>query len=432
MSKNVVIVGTQWGDEGKGKIVDLLTKNAKVVVRYQGGHNAGHTLKINGVKTVLRLIPSGILRPEVSCYIANGVVVSPDALLSEIQELEKKGIQVKERLKISLACPLILPCHVALDKAREQHMGKSAIGTTGRGIGPAYEDKIARRALKISDLLHPKRFENKLTQLLEYYNFILTQYFKQSAIDLQSILQDAKLWADEIRPMACDVSACLHDHRERKDPILFEGAQGVFLDVDHGTYPFVTSSNTCVGSVVNGAGFGPRYLDYILGVTKAYTTRVGGGPFPTELQDEIGKYIAEKGQEFGAVTGRPRRCGWFDAVLLKRSIELNSITGLCITKLDVLDGLDILKIAVGYRNNKGEILQRLPQAADDFEGLEPIYEELPGWQESTADVVDMKALPANAIAYLNRIEALLGIPIDILSTGPERDSTIILRDPFKE
>lgn len=430
MGKNVVVLGTQWGDEGKGKIVDLLTQDAQVVVRYQGGHNAGHTLKINGVKTVLRLIPSGMLRTHVTCYIANGVVLSPQALLAEIQELEGKGINVRERLRISLACPLILPYHVALDKARELSMGNSAIGTTGRGIGPAYEDKIARRALKVNDLFHPERFASKLKSLLDYHNFVLTEYFKQPAIEIQPILDDAAQWAKELRPMVCDVSANLHEHREKGDAILFEGAQGVYLDIDHGTYPFVTSSNTCVGSVVNGAGFGPQYLDYILGITKAYTTRVGGGPFPTELTDEVGKRIAERGQEFGAVTGRPRRCGWFDAVLLKRSIELNSITGLCITKLDVLDGLDVLRIAVAYKDRNGNLLTRPPQAAVDFEGIEPVYEEMPGWQESTADVTVLNDLPANAKAYLKRIEEILGVPMDMLSTGPERDSTIILRDPF--
>lgn len=430
MAKNVVVLGTQWGDEGKGKIVDLLTQKAHAVVRYQGGHNAGHTLKINGVKTVLRLIPSGMLREHVHCYIANGVVLSPTALFSEIEELEARGIRVRDRLRISTSCPLILPCHVALDKARELHMGSAAIGTTGRGIGPAYEDKIARRALRVSDLFHPERFAKKLTALLEYHNFVLTQYFNQEAIEIQPLLEEAAIWAEQLKPMVCDVSARLHEHRARGENILFEGAQGVYLDIDHGTYPFVTSSNTCVGSVVNGAGFGPKYLDYILGVTKAYTTRVGGGPFPTELHDEIGKGIAERGQEFGAVTGRPRRCGWFDAVLLKRSIELNSITGLCVTKLDVLDGIDVLKIAVAYKDAQGQLMTRPPQAADDFEGLVPVYEEMPGWTESTADVVDMAALPANAVAYLKRIETLLGIPIDMLSTGPERDSTLVLRQPF--
>ena len=430
MSKNVVVVGTQWGDEGKGKIVDLLTQNAQVVVRYQGGHNAGHTLKINGEKTVLRLIPSGMLRSHVQCYIGNGVVVSPEALLSEIKELEQKGVDVRPRLRISQACPLILPCHVALDKAREAMKGIAAIGTTGRGIGPAYEDKIARRALKISDLLHRDRFVKKLTELLQYHNFMLINYYKQPAVDIQAILDDSLLWAKELSPMVTDVTTSLHEHRRQGDAILFEGAQGVYLDIDHGTYPFVTSSNTCVGSVINGAGFGPRYLDYILGITKAYTTRVGGGPFPTELKDEIGINLATRGNEFGAVTGRPRRCGWFDAVLLRRSIELNSITGLCMTKLDVLDGLDTIRIAVAYRGTDGQLLSRPPQAAEDFEGLQPVYEDLPGWQESTADVTSLDKLPKNARAYVKRIEELLEVPVDMLSTGPERDSTIILRDPF--
>ncbi|MCE3045718.1 adenylosuccinate synthase [Legionella sp. 16cNR16C] len=430
MGKNVVIVGTQWGDEGKGKIVDLLTQNVKAVVRYQGGHNAGHTLKINGEKTVLRLIPSGMLRPHVSCYIGNGVVLSPEALLAEIRELEAKGINVRERLKISQACPLILPYHVALDKARETLKGSKAIGTTGRGIGPAYEDKIARRALKVSDLFDENRFARKLTELLHYHNFVLKNYYQQPEVELEPVLHDAKMWAAELKEMVCDVTTSLHTHREQGDSILFEGAQGVYLDIDHGTYPFVTSSNTCVGSVINGAGFGPRYLDYVLGITKAYTTRVGGGPFPTELQDDIGKRLAERGHEFGAVTGRPRRCGWFDAVLLRRSIELNSITGLCLTKLDVLDGLETLRIAVAYRDKNGQILTRPPQSAEDFEGLEPVYEELPGWTESTADLTSMSQMPANALAYLKRIEELLNIPVDMLSTGPERDSTIIRRDPF--
>jgi len=430
MGKNVVVVGTQWGDEGKGKIVDLLTHDVKVVVRFQGGHNAGHTLKINGEKTVLRLIPSGMLRPHVHCYIGNGVVLSPEALLTEISELEQKGINVRSRLRISQACPLILPSHVALDKAREILKGTAAIGTTGRGIGPAYEDKIARRALKVSDLLHPQRFAEKLTELLKYHNFLLKNYYQQPEVNAEEILEAAKHWANELRDLICDVTTCLHEHRNQGDAILFEGAQGVYLDIDHGTYPFVTSSNTCVGSVVNGAGFGPRYIDYVLGITKAYTTRVGGGPFPTELQDEVGKRLAERGNEFGAVTGRPRRCGWFDAVLLRRSIELNSITGICLTKMDVLDGLDIIRLAVAYKDRNGQMLTRPPQAAEDFEGLEPIYEEMPGWQESTADVTRMEDLPANARAYVRRMEELLGIPVDMLSTGPERDSTIILRDPF--
>ncbi|MCX7116000.1 MAG: adenylosuccinate synthase [Gammaproteobacteria bacterium] len=428
MNKNVVIIGTQWGDEGKGKIVDLLTSKAKVVVRYQGGHNAGHTLKINGEKTILRLIPSGILHPTVLCYIGNGVVISPSALLTEMAELQARNIDVKSRLKISVACPLILPSHIALDQAREKRKG--AIGTTGRGIGPAYEDKIARRAIKIADLFHPERFKSKLIDLLDLHNFLLTQYYQQPAIAIEPILQDAATWADTLRSMVCDVTTELHQHREAGDEILFEGAQGVFLDVDHGTYPFVTSSNTCIGSVVNGAGFGPLYLDYILGITKAYTTRVGSGPFPTELKDETGLRLAERGCEFGSVTGRPRRCGWFDAVLLRRSIELNSISGLCLTKLDVLDGLDILRIAVAYRDSAGNQITRPPQSADEFEALTPVYEELPGWQASTQDLKSLDAFPAEAINYIKRIETLLHIPIDIISTGPERDSTIVLRHPF--
>ena len=432
MGKNVVVVGTQWGDEGKGKIVDLLTHDAKVVVRYQGGHNAGHTLKIKGEKTVLRLIPSGILHAKVKCYIGNGVVLSPDALLQEIKELENKGIDVRSRLFISQSCPLILPFHVALDKARESYKGGVHIGTTGRGIGPAYEDKVARRALKVSDIFEPSRFKTKLIELLQYHNFVLKNYYNQPEIALTPLLEEAQIWVEELRDMVVDVTTCLHEHREKGDAILFEGAQGVYLDIDHGTYPFVTSSNTCVGSVVNGAGFGPRYLDYILGITKAYTTRVGGGPFPTELQDEIGQELASRGNEFGAVTGRPRRCGWFDAVLLRRSIELNSITGLCMTKLDVLDNIETLRIAVAYRDSKGRLLTRPPQATEDFVALEPIYEEMPGWMESTADVTDLQQLPSKALAYVRRIEELLKVPIDMLSTGPERDSTIILRHPFNE
>lgn len=431
MARNVVVVGTQWGDEGKGKIVDLLTEQTPVVVRYQGGHNAGHTLKIKGEKTVLRLIPSGILRKHVHCYIGNGVVLSPDALLAEVAELEAKGIDVRSRLSISEACPLLLASHVALDKAREAKKGKAAIGTTGRGIGPAYEDKIARRAVKVGDLFHPERLRDKLAELLEYHNFLLEHFYKQEAVSLEETLQMTTQWAQALAPMVCDVTERLHAHRAKGDAILFEGAQGVYLDVDHGTYPFVTSSNTCVGSVTNGAGMGPRYIDYVLGITKAYTTRVGGGPFPTELHDEIGKRLAERGHEFGAVTGRPRRCGWFDAVLVKRSIELNSITGICLTKLDVLDGLESIKIATAYRKANGELLNHPPAMAADFEGLTPVYEEMPGWSESTMDLTSMNDLPANAKAYVARLETLLGIPVSILSTGPERDSTIVLTDPFK-
>jgi adenylosuccinate synthase len=431
MSKNVVVIGTQWGDEGKGKIVDLLTEQVAAVVRYQGGHNAGHTLKIDGEKTILRLIPSGILHPQVHCYIGNGVVVSPSALLEEIKELEQKGIDVRSRLHLSAACPLVLPCHVALDKAREQKQQGKAIGTTGRGIGPAYEDKVARRALKVGDLLHWERWVEKLSNLLEYHNFMLTQYYQQPAVSLDDMLTASRDWATALQPMVTDVTTALHAHRRAGQAILFEGAQGVYLDIDHGTYPYVTSSNTCVGSVTNGAGFGPRYLDYILGVTKAYTTRVGGGPFLTELSDEVGQHLSSRGNEFGAVTGRARRCGWFDAVLLRRSIELNSLTGLCMTKLDVLDGLPVLRIAVAYQDNTGQWIEYPPQAAEDYEQLTPIYEELPGWNESTADLTNWDELPVNALAYLQRIEALLGVPIDMLSTGPERRSTIIRRNPLQ-
>ncbi len=430
MGKNVVVLGMQWGDEGKGKIVDLLTQHAQAVARFQGGHNAGHTLKINGEKTVLRLIPSGMLRPEVVCYIGNGVVLSPEALLSEITELEAKGVSVRKRLLISQACALLLPCHVALDKAREAKKGAHAIGTTGRGIGPAYEDKIARRALKASDLLHPERLPAKLAELLEYHNFVLQQYHHEKPIDEALLLEQCLQWSVSLAPMICDVTTRLHEHRHLGHSILFEGAQGVYLDIDHGTYPYVTSSNTCVGSVTNGAGVGPHYLDYILGVAKAYTTRVGGGPFITELRDEVGQRLAERGNEFGAVTGRPRRCGWLDIVLLRRSIELNSITGICLTKLDVLDGLDVLRIAVAYRDSSGHLVTAPPQMADDYDGLEPVYEDMPGWHESTADVTSLDALPVNALAYVKRIESLLGVPVDMLSTGAERDSTIILRDPF--
>ncbi len=430
-AKNVVVVGTQWGDEGKGKIVDFLMQDAQAVVRYQGGHNAGHTLKINGEKTILRLIPSGILRPHVQCYIGSGVVLSSEALLAEIAELEAKDVEVRSRLHISAACPLILPCHIALDKAREAHKGAQMIGTTGRGIGPAYEDKVARRAIKVGDLLNYERFVAKLETVYHYHNFVLTQYHQQPPVDFAATLADALLWAKALQPMITDVTTCLHQHRQQQQSILFEGAQGVYLDVDHGTYPYVTSSNTCIGSVTNGAGFGPLYLDYVLGITKAYTTRVGAGPFPTELFDEVGQHLSTKGNEFGSVTGRPRRCGWVDAVLVRRAVELNSISGLCLTKLDVLDGLAQVKIAVAYQDLDGKVWQHPPQLADQYQHLQPIYEELPGWQQSTADVTELSQLPKNAQAYVARLEDLLQVSIDILSTGPERDSTIIKRHPFR-
>jgi adenylosuccinate synthase len=430
VGKRVVVLGTHWGDEGKGKVVDWLTQHAKAVVRYQGGHNAGHTLKIKGEQTILRLIPSGILHAGVHCYIGNGVVLSPDALLAEVTELENKGVDVRARLFVSPACALILPSHIALDKAREAQSGRTAIGTTGRGIGPAYEDKIARRGLRVSDLLHPERFVEKATKLLAYHNFLLTEYYHEAPIVLDEVLKASTAWVDLLTPMVRDVACEVQNHVRSGDPMLFEGAQGVFLDIDHGTYPYVTSSNTCAGGVSTGSGIGPRQLDYILGVTKAYTTRVGGGPFPTELQDDIGKGLAERGHEFGAVTGRPRRCGWFDAVLLRRAIELNSLSGLCLTKLDVLDGMETVRIAVQYKNKQGEILNYPPQAAEDYADLELIYEDMPGWSESTENCTVLEELPEAAVAYVRRIEALLGVPVDLISTGPERDAMVVICDPF--
>ena len=407
MGKNIAIIGTQWGDEGKGKIVDLLTDNIQAVVRYQGGHNAGHTLKIKNVKTIVRLIPSGILRDNVQCYIANGVVVSPDALLTEIAELEQKKIDIRSRLTISQSCPLILPCHIALDKARETAKGKDSIGTTGRGIGPAYEDKVGRRAVKMCDLFAADRFRTKVSELYDYHNFILTKYYHQPALELNVLLEQAAAWAEQLRPLVKDVTTCLHQHRKNGESILFEGAQGVYLDIDHGTYPFVTSSNTCIGSITNGAGFGPKYLDYILGISKAYTTRVGAGPLPTELGDDVGKHLASKGNEFGAVTGRPRRCGWLDLVLVKRAIEINSIDALCLTKLDVLDGLETIKVAVAYKDSKNKTIYSLPQCAEDILGLEPVYETFSGWTQSTADITHVEHLPKNALNYIRYIVLFL-------------------------
>ncbi|QLB21065.1 adenylosuccinate synthase [Vespertiliibacter pulmonis] len=432
MGKSVAILGAQWGDEGKGKIVDLLTDRVKYVVRYQGGHNAGHTLIINGEKTVLRLIPSGILRDNVTCLIGNGVVLSPEALLQEMGELESRGINVRERLKISEACPLILPYHIAMDHARESALGKNKIGTTGRGIGPAYEDKVARRGLRVSDLFNREKFADKLKAILDYYNFQLVNYYNVEPVDYQKTLDDVFVVADTILGMVADVTTLLHKARENGDNILFEGAQGAMLDIDHGTYPFVTSSNTTAGGIATGSGFGPRYLDYVLGIIKAYCTRVGSGPFTTELFDEVGAEIARKGNEFGAVTGRPRRCGWFDAVAVRRVVQINSISGLCMTKLDVLDGFEELKICVAYKMPNGEIVEYAPLAADDWEGVEPIYETLPGWSENTFRVTKLEDLPRNAINYIKRIEEVLGIPVDILSTGPDRIETMILRDPFAE
>ena len=429
MGKTVVVLGTQWGDEGKGKIVDLLTEQAEAVVRYQGGHNAGHTLVIDGEKTVLHLIPSGILREDVVCYIGNGVVLSPEALLKEMGQLEEKGVPVRERLKLSPSCPLILPYHVALDNARELARGKSKIGTTGRGIGPAYEDKVARRGLRLADLLHPERFAQKLKEVMEYHNFALKNYYNAEEVDYQKVLDESLAMGEQLAPLVERVTDRLHEHHEKGDHILFEGAQGSMLDIDHGTFPFVTSSNTTAGGVSTGSGFGPLYLDYVLGITKAYTTRVGAGPFPTELDCEAGRHLAEKGHEFGATTGRPRRCGWFDAVALRQAIQINSVSGLCLTKLDVLDGLETIKICVGYKNAQGESITT-PVDVEEYEELVPVYEEMPGWSESTFGVKTLEELPANAKAYIKKLEEVTGAPIHIVSTGPDRVETIILEQPF--
>jgi adenylosuccinate synthase len=430
MGKNVVVIGTQWGDEGKGKVVDWLTEHAQGVVRFQGGHNAGHTLVIGNRKTVLRLIPSGILRPSVRVYLGNGVVVSPSALLQEIAELEAAGIEVRSRLAISPACPLVLPYHVALDQAREAAMGEDKIGTTGRGIGPAYEDKVARRALRVQDLFYPERFAAKLERLLEFHNFMLTQHYRCAAVPLRETLDAALAAAPAIQPMVADVAALLQAARQAGESLLFEGAQGALLDVDHGTYPYVTSSNCLAGAAAPGAGIGPQMLDYVLGIVKAYTTRVGTGPFPTELTDAIGARLAQRGNEFGSVTGRPRRCGWLDIPALARSLQLNGVQGLCITKLDVLDGLESIHICTSYRVG-GAPLALLPTGAEAVAQCEPVYEELPGWSENTFGVKSFAALPPAARAYLARIEALTGVPIAMISTGPERDETILVHHPFR-
>ena len=430
MGKNVVVLGTQWGDEGKGKVVDLLTDKAKYVVRYQGGHNAGHTLVINGEKTVLHLIPSGILRDNVKCLIGNGVVLCPKALMKEMTMLEERGVPVKERLLISDACPLILPYHNALDAAREVARGKKAIGTTGRGIGPAYEDKVARRGLRVGDLFDMDSFAAKLKEIMEYHNFALTNYYKVDAVSYEEVLADAKAVAEVIKEMVADIPELLDQARKAGDSIMFEGAQGTLLDIDHGTYPYVTSSNTTVGGVATGCGFGPRYLDYVLGITKAYTTRVGSGPFPTELDDEIGNHLGTVGHEFGATTGRERRCGWFDAVAMHRAVQVNSISGFCLTKLDVLDGLETLKICTGYKTKSGDVITVPPTAAEGYEEITPVYEEMSGWTESTVGATSFEELPANAVAYIKRLEEVTGVPIDIVSTGPDRNETMILVNPF--
>lgn len=429
MGRNVVILGTQWGDEGKGKVVDLLTEQAAAVVRAQGGHNAGHTLVIGGDKTVLHLIPSGILRPEVQCCIGNGVVLEPNALLEEIGDLEARGVAVRERLHISHACQLILPYHLKLDLAREQALGSGKIGTTLRGIGPAYEDKAARRGLRLGDLYYWQDFSSKLAEVMDYQNFVLSRYYAAEPVDFNETLDACGALAERIRPMVADVVMLLHELREAGGNILFEGAQGTLLDIDLGTYPFVTSSNTTAGSTAIGSGFGPAYLDYVLGITKAYATRVGTGPFPTELFDDVGRRLGERGREFGATTGRPRRCGWFDAVALRQVVRINSVSGLCLTKLDVLDGLERIRICIGYDEPDGS--EGMPRFGSEYYSrISPRYEDLPGWRESTVGVKSVDRLPANARAYIHRIEEAVNAPVDIISTGPDREETIVLNDPF--
>jgi len=429
MGKNVVVIGTQWGDEGKGKLVDLLTEQAAAVVRFQGGHNAGHTLVINGETTILHLIPSGVLRDNVECLIGNGVVLSLEALLEEIETLEKAGVSVRNRLKISEACALILPIHIAIDKAREIARGSKAIGTTGRGIGPAYEDKVARRGLRAGDLLNTEEFAKRLKELVDYHNFMLTNYYKAEALDYQQILGNTLKLAEQIKPMLTDVGEELKNYQQAGKNILFEGAQGALLDIDHGTYPYVTSSSTTAGGAATGTGVGPLDLDYILGITKAYSTRVGNGPFPTELDDEYGEHLGVKGHEFGATTGRKRRTGWFDAVSMRKSVQMNSLTGICLTKLDVLDGLDKIGICTAYKIN-GKLTEIAPLGADQYEACEPVIEDMPGWDGATAGITDIEQLPVNAKAYIERIAELIGVKIAILSTGPDRDETVVIENPF--
>lgn len=430
MTRNIVVVGAQWGDEGKGKVVDFLTEKAQYVVRCQGGHNAGHTLVINGKKTILHLIPSGILHKNVISVIGNGVVLSPDALIKEIRELETLGVPVRERLLLSAYCSLILPCHVALDKEHEKSCGVLAIGTTGRGIGPAYEDKIARRGLRISDLFDRDRFACKLNKVIDYHNCQLVNYYNAEAINYKKTLNNILAFADILTSMVVDVTELLDNARKRSALIIFEGAQGALLDIDHGTYPYVTSSNTTSGGVVTGSGVGPLYLDYVLGVIKSYSTRVGAGPFPTELFDEAGTHLCEKGNEFGATTGRRRRTGWLDAIALRRSVQINSLSGFCLTKLDVLDGLKEVKIGVGYQMADGRQITTTPLSIEDWRSITPIYESMPGWIESTFSIKEHSKLPQAALDYIKRIEEITGVPVDIISTGPDRNETIVLRDPF--
>lgn len=429
MGKNLVVIGTQWGDEGKGKVVDLLTDRAAAVVRFQGGHNAGHTLVIDGKQTILHLIPSGVLRENVQCFVGNGVVLSPRALLEELRMLEQGGVPARERLHISSSCPLILPYHIALDQARERARGKKAIGTTGRGIGPAYEDKVSRRGLRLGDLLDAEGFAAKLHEVMDYHNFALVHYFKAEGVDYQKVLDEILAQAEEIVPLISDVPGLLHTLGREGKNLLFEGAQGALLDIDHGTYPFVTSSTTTAGGAASGSGVGPRSLDAVLGIVKAYTTRVGAGPFPTELFDADGDYLGEKGHEFGATTGRKRRCGWLDMVALKRSFDVNSVSGICITKLDVLDGMETIRVCTSYELD-GERLSAPPTTADVLEQCRPSYLELPGWTTSTLGATSYDELPENARRYLARIEELSELPIDLISTGPDRAHTIVKRHPF--
>ena len=429
MSRNVVVIGMQWGDEGKGAVVDVLADRAHAVVRFQGGHNAGHTLVIGDRKTVLHLIPSGILRDDVVCLIGNGVVVSLDALCKEMDELKARGVPVEQRLRVSPACPLILSSHALLDRAREQKSGAGAIGTTGRGIGPAYEDKIARRAIRVSDLFAPRELEQKLERLLDLHNFLLSHYYKAETADPRRELDNLLALGERVKPLVVDVTETLRTLQREGRSVLFEGAQGAMLDIDLGTYPFVTSSNTTVGGAAAGSGLGPASIDYVVGIVKAYTTRVGAGPFPTELHDDMGRHLGRVGNEFGSTTGRPRRCGWFDAVSARRAVFSNSVTGLCLTKLDVLDGVPEIKICTAYRLD-GKILENPPLLMDRFQDCEPVYETVAGWTAPTAGVTSYGALPKEAKAYLQRLEQLAGVPIDIISTGPARDAVIMRRHPF--
>ena len=430
MAKNVVVVGAQWGDEGKGKIVDWLTEQAAGVVRFNGGHNAGHTLVINGKKTILRLIPSGIMHATSVCYLGNGVVLSPEAFFKEVDELIALGVpNVEARLRVSANAPLIMPYHVALDHAREAAAGNKKIGTTGRGIGPAYEDKVARRTVRVADLFEPERFAEQVRTVMKLHNFVLEKFLGAEPLDPEKVIADTLAYAERLRPMVCDVSASLQADMAAGKSFLFEGAQGSMLDIDHGTYPFVTSSNTVAGSACAGAGVGPHQLNYVLGITKAYCTRVGEGPFPTELFDETGELLRKKGNEFGAVTGRPRRCGWFDGAALRRAVQINGLTGLAIMKLDVLDGMDTVKLGVGYLY-KGEKIDIMPAGADAVAECEPIYEEFPGWKESTFGVQNWEDLPESAQRYLTRLAEVAGAPIAVVSTGPDRVQTILRANPF--